>query len=64
MLNENRAQDLFFKYEKPERPFKLSSKFVSKYKETPPPFGFNGLGEFVYKRTYSRVLEDGKNEEW
>ena len=28
------------------------------------PFGFNGLGELVYMRTYSRIKEDGKNEKW
>ena len=28
------------------------------------PFGFNGLGELVYMRTYSRIKEDGKNERW
>ncbi len=44
--------------------FKLSDNFVSKYKRKKPPFGFNGLGEFVYMRTYSRIKEDGKNERW
>ena len=27
-------------------------------------FGFNGLGEAVYYRTYSRLKEDGKQETW
>jgi hypothetical protein len=44
--------------------FKLSKAFVDKFKNERPPFGFNGLGELVYRRTYSRVKEDGKNEEW
>ena len=45
--------------------FKLSKAFVEKYKNIPPPFGFNGLGEVVYKRTYSRVIEEeNRNEEW
>ncbi|KAF0984585.1 hypothetical protein FDP41_000484 [Naegleria fowleri] len=45
--------------------FKLSKTFVEKYKNIPPPFGFNGLGEVVYKRTYSRVIEEeNRNEEW
>lgn len=44
--------------------FKLSDSFVEKYKEVKPPFGFNGLGEFVFVRTYSRIKEDGKNETW
>ena len=41
--------------------FKLSENFVNKYKRKKPPFGFNGLGELVYMRTYSRIKEDGKN---
>ena len=44
--------------------FKLSENFVNKYKRKKPPFGFNGLGELVYMRTYSRIKEDGKNERW
>jgi len=46
------------------QPFKLDDSFVSKYEKIRPPFGFNGFGELVYKRTYSRIMEDGKNEEW
>lgn len=46
-------------------PFKLSTYFVQNYQNVKPEFGFNGLGEIVYKRTYSRLLEDGvTNEEW
>jgi len=44
--------------------FKLSLTFMNKYKRKKPPFGFNGLGELVYMRTYSRVKGDGKNERW
>ena len=44
--------------------FKLSENFVSKYKRKKAPFGFNGLGELVYQRTYSRLKTDGKNEQW
>ena len=42
--------------------FTLSEKFINKFKRKKPPFGFNGLGELVYMRTYSRIKEDGKNE--
>ena len=35
--------------------FKLSEKFIEKYKRKKAPFGFNGLGELVYMRTYSRI---------
>jgi adenosylcobalamin-dependent ribonucleoside-triphosphate reductase len=44
--------------------FKLKESFIDKYKELTPDFGFNGLGELVYLRTYSRVKEDGTNEKW
>ena len=44
--------------------FKLSENFVTKYKNKKAPFGFNGLGELVYMRTYSRIKENGKNERW
>lgn len=44
--------------------FKLSDNFVNKYKHRKIPFGFNGLGEIVYMRTYSRIKENGKNEKW
>ena len=44
--------------------FQLSDNFVDKYKRKKAPFGFNGLGELVYMRTYSRIKPDGKNERW
>ena len=44
--------------------FQLSENFINKYKRKKAPFGFNGLGELVYMRTYSRIKEDGKNERW
>jgi len=44
--------------------FSLSDNFLDKYKRKRPPFGFNGLGELVYMRTYSRLKDDGKNEMW
>ena len=46
------------------RPFKLSEEFLDPYKTRKPDFGFNGLGEVTYRRTYSRVMPDGKKEEW
>ena len=44
--------------------FKLSENFITKYRRKRAPFGFNGLGELVYMRTYSRIKDDGKNEMW
>jgi len=42
----------------------LPDEFLSQYKTKKPIWGYNGLGEIVYKRTYSRIKEDGTNEEW
>jgi ribonucleotide reductase alpha subunit len=42
----------------------LDKDFVNSYKDKTPNWGFNGLGYIVYKRTYSRVKENGENEEW
>ena len=44
--------------------FTLSDDFISGFQKRKPDFGFNGLGELVYMRTYSRVKEDGSNEQW
>jgi ribonucleoside-triphosphate reductase len=44
--------------------FKMSEKFLAKYQDIIPPFGFNGLGYLVYMRTYSRIKENGENEMW
>jgi ribonucleoside-triphosphate reductase (thioredoxin) len=60
------------------RSYELGEDFISTYRKRAPPFGFNGLGELVYKRTYSRVKEEerggeekpgaslanARNEEW
>lgn len=42
----------------------LSDSFIDQYRDQQPPFGWNGLGEIVYRRTYARVKEDGKLEDW
>lgn len=44
--------------------FKLSPSFVEGYKGGQPEWGYNGLGYFVYKRTYARDLPDGTKEEY
>ncbi|KXS18910.1 PFL-like glycyl radical enzyme [Gonapodya prolifera JEL478] len=44
--------------------FRLDEDFVDGYASLQAPFGFDGLGEIVYRRTYSRVKPDGKNEAW
>jgi ribonucleoside-triphosphate reductase (thioredoxin) len=43
----------------------LSETFLEGYKDKIPNFGGNGLGAFVYLRTYSRWLNDkGRRETW
>jgi ribonucleotide reductase alpha subunit len=43
----------------------LSDDFVASYATRVPPWGFNGLGEIVYNRTYSRDIEElGRKEYW
>ena len=43
----------------------LSQEFVDSYKNKQAPWGFNGLGEIVYLRTYSRhIPELNRNETW
>ena len=44
--------------------FHLDPSFIHEWSQVPPPFGFNGLGELVYLRTYSRLKPDGENEKW
>jgi len=46
------------------RKFKFNEDFIDLYRHKETNFGFNGLGELVYRRTYSRLKEDGTNEQW
>ena len=50
-------------YDKKNR-FQLEPFFVEKYSTIPVKFGFNGLGEIVYLRSYSRAKENGEKEKW
>jgi hypothetical protein len=42
----------------------LEQLFVDSYATKKAPWGFNGLGEIVFLRTYSRQKENGDNETW
>jgi len=43
----------------------LSNEFINSYTTKTPPWGFGGLGEIVYLRTYSRKIEGlDRNETW
>ena len=51
--------------------FALTKNFLDKWRHKKPPFGYNGLGELVYRRTYSRKKDEGvdgspqgANEQW
>jgi ribonucleoside-triphosphate reductase (thioredoxin) len=45
-------------------PFRLDPGVPKKYEHLDPGFGFDGVGELTYMRTYSRVKDDGVNEKW
>lgn len=46
----------------------INEEFIKKYENETPPWGFGGLGEVVYLRTYSRKIEEAngqeRNETW
>lgn len=42
----------------------LDQTFVDSYSQKRAPWGFNGMGEIVFLRTYSRKKDDGNNETW
>jgi len=42
----------------------ISDDFVTLYNDKTPPWGFGGMGEVVFLRTYSRKKENGDNETW
>ncbi len=44
--------------------FTLAPETVRLLHSMEPKFGFDGLGEFVYYRTYSRVKDNGQQETW
>lgn len=58
----NNISETYFRHHKEEEHFRLDDKFLSAYRGKKPNFGFNGLGEFVFFRTYSRVMANGTKE--
>lgn len=44
--------------------FKLSDKFIERFRGTQPNWGFGGLSYFTFKRTYAREKDDGTQEEF
>lgn len=47
-----------------ESRFRLSDYIEDSLKSMIPPFGYNGFGEFIFYRTYSRIKKDGGQEDW
>ncbi len=47
-----------------EQRFELSDRVEDRLKSLLPPFGYNGFGEFIFYRTYSRIKADGSQEDW
>lgn len=47
-----------------QKEFKLKDEFIQRFANKKPNFGFNGLGEIVYLRTYSRIKANGQKEQW
>jgi ribonucleoside-triphosphate reductase len=41
---------------------RITEEFKNKYEALTPPWGFNGMGEIVFLRTYSRKKENGDTE--
>jgi len=44
--------------------FLLDESFIDEWKSVEPNFGFGGVGEITYLRTYSRLKDDGTKEQW
>lgn len=44
--------------------FELSHMVEDRLRSLVPPFGYNGFGELIFYRTYSRVKKDGGQEDW
>jgi ribonucleoside-triphosphate reductase len=42
----------------------IEQPMTEKHLNHPIPWGYNGLGYIVYKRTYARQKPDGTYEEW
>ena len=42
----------------------ITDEFTRPYLDRPIPWGFNGLGQIVYHRTYSRIKDNGSKETW
>jgi ribonucleoside-diphosphate reductase alpha chain len=44
--------------------FELEKKTIDLLRALKPNFGYDGFGEFLFYRTYSRIKENNQNENW
>ena len=42
----------------------ITDEFYQKYTNKKVDWGFNGLGEVVFSRTYARLKDNGEKESW
>lgn len=42
----------------------ITQEIIDSFSDVKTPWGFNGLGYIVYKRTYARQMDNGQLEEW
>ena len=63
-ISENISEDYFnhINNNNEQKSFELDIDFLVKYAGKKPKFGFNGLGECVFYRTYSRLQKDNTKE--
>lgn len=47
-----------------EERFRLKNEFTSELRARTPQWGFGTFSEVIYYRTYSRMTEDGRQEQW
>lgn len=52
----------YFSEANDDQSFRLDEQFIKQYEVRQPNFGFNGLGELVFYRTYSRLKSNGLKE--
>jgi len=44
--------------------FEIAKRIKDEIRSMSPNFGYNGFGEIVYYRTYSRIMDNGQQESW
>jgi len=60
--NVENISKTYFRHHDDKDYFRLDPGFLKQFDGKKPDFGFNGLGEFIFYRTYSRIKPDGNKE--